>query len=351
MKKRKVTAAVIGLYLMAGLLLGGCGREAETQEFQQEEKIPRIGLVFDSFVIERWQRDRDTFVSRINELGGEVYVQNANGDLEKQIEQINYFIEEKMDAIVIICVDNEKLTDSVQAAKAAGIPVVAYDRLIMNAGADLFITFNNEKVGELMAESLLDNVPENGNIAIVFGSPVDGNVNQVEEGFYRVMQGQKIKILDQQYAEGWLAEVGFQVISENLKNGMEIDGICCGNDDIASQVIKALSQYRLAGDVWVVGQDADLIACQRIVEGIQGMTVYKAVDQQAKLAAEATYALIMGEELATDKTFFDGTYEVPYIELEPVAVTKENMDAVIVGDNYHLKEDIYLNLEKTDTEE
>ena len=339
MMKKIVIICCVGI-----LFITGCKGKDVVAEVQNESGVIKIGLSFDSFVIERWKRDRDTFVSRINELGGEVYVQNANGDANKQMDQVDYFIEEKMDAIVIVCADHELLTESVKKAKAAGIPVIAYDRLIKNADVDLFITFDNEKVGELMASSMIEHVGEEGNIAVVFGSPVDGNVNQVENGFKKVIENSSISILNLQYADGWLAEVGFQVISEDLRNGIVYDGICCGNDDIASQVIKALSEYRMAGDVWVVGQDADLSACQRIVEGTQGMTVYKPVDQQAKLAAEAAFALIEGKPVDTNQTFFDGTYEVPLIELEPIAVTRENMDEVIIGDHYHLKDEVYLNL-------
>lgn len=327
-------------------LLAGCYAKEAPVETRPVSSGPRIGLSFDSLVIERWQRDRDTLVSRFNELGGEVYVQNANGDPARQIEQINYFIDEKMDAIVIICADNEKLSHSVKQAKAAGIPVIAYDRLILNADVDLFISFDNEKVGSLMATSLVEHLPENGKVLVVFGSPVDSNVTEAERGFWKVIDKSTLQVIDKQYAIMWKEETGFQVVTDNLQKGILFDGIYCGNDAIASQAVKALSEYRKAGDVWVVGQDAELIACQRIVEGTQGMTVYKSVVQEAKIAAEAAYALIQGEPLATTKTAFDGTYRVPYIELEPIAVTSKNMEEVIIGDNYHLKEEIYMNIEQ-----
>lgn len=328
------------------IILTGCHVSEAPAETYASSSGPRIGLSFDSLVIERWQRDRDTFVSRFNELGGEVYVQNANGDPDRQMEQINYFIDEKMDAIVIICADNDKLTNSVRQAKAAGIPVIAYDRLILNADVDLFVSFNNEKVGSLMAGFLVEHIPENGKILAVFGSPTDGNVTEAERGFWKVIEKSTLQVVDKQYAVMWKEETGFQVVSDNLQKGVSFDGIYCGNDAIASQAVKALSEYRKAGDIWVVGQDAELIACQRIVEGTQGMTVYKSVVQEAKIAAESAYALIQGEPLETTQTIFDGTYQVPYIELEPVAVTSENMEEVILGDNYHLKEDIYMNLEQ-----
>lgn len=126
-------------------------------EVAENDKI-QIGMSFDSFVIERWQRDRDIFVSTAKELGAEVNVQNANGDLEQQKKQINYFIDKGMDVIVVICIDSKGLTEEVQRAKDAGIKIIAYDRLLQNTDIDLYISFDNERVGTMMGEALLETV-------------------------------------------------------------------------------------------------------------------------------------------------------------------------------------------------
>ena len=111
----------------------------------------------------------------------------------------------------------------------------------------------------------------------------------------------------------------------------------CGNDDLASQVVKVLSENRMAGKVAVVAQDADLAACQRIVEGTQDMTVYKPIEQEANTAAEFAVALGNGEDIVSgngkykaEDTFYDGTYDIPYYKIDPIAVTAENMDQVII---------------------
>ena len=118
----------------------------------------------------------------------------------------------------------------------------------------------------------------------------------------------------------------------------------CGNDNLAGQVIRALSEKRLAGDLPVVGQDADLEACQRIVEGTQLMTVYKPVDNLARKAAECAIKLAKHEDLGTDQTMNNGSFDVPCILLEPIPVTKENMDEVIINSGFHTREDVYLNV-------
>ena len=119
-----------------------------------------------------------------------------------------------------------------------------------------------------------------------------------------------------------------------------------GNDNVASQVVPALAEKRMAGNILVIGQDADLEACQRIVEGTQLMTVYKPVEKLAKRAAECTVQLIMdGKVTGEDVTEFnDGTNFVPYVGLSPISVTKENMDETIIDSGFHLREDVYLNI-------
>lgn len=344
--RRKQWISILCLILM--LILASCSsmdNSKEVADIQEEQKI-QIGMSFDSFVIERWQRDRDVFVSTAKELGAEVNVQNANGDLEEQKKQIDYLIQKDMDVIVVVCIDSEGLKSSVEKAKEAGIKVIAYDRLITNADIDLYISFDNVKVGSMMSETLIDNGLAGGSVLMLGGSPADNNVSLVEGEFKRVMAENNVTILDSIHVDGWLAELAAEYMYEHMDIVSKADAIMCGNDDIASRVVPVLAEERLAGKVLVVGQDADLEACQRIVEGTQVMTVYKPVEKLAQRAAECAVALAQGEEIAGNDVIIldNGDFQIPYVGIEPVSVTKENINEVIINSGFHLKEDVYLNV-------
>lgn len=334
------------LFLSLILLLTGCSNQLREEE-ETANEVPKklqIGMSFDSFVIERWQRDRDVFVATANDLGAEVNVQNASGDINEQVRQIEYFIEKQMDAIVIIGIDSEKLTSVVKKAKEKGIKVIAYDRLIKNANVDLYISFDNELVGKMMASAIVDSGLTKGKILMFCGPLTDNNVPLIEKGFKEVIKPYELSVVDVLYAENWRAEETRKYVNEHSEIVKEVDAIMCGNDSLAGQTIYALAEQRLAGKIKVVGQDADLEACQRIVEGTQLMTVYKPVAKLAQAAAEDTIKLIEGDSLGTKEFINDGTYEVPYIALETVAVDQENMEDVIINSGFHLKEDVYLNV-------
>ena len=343
MKKRRI---LCGLICGIMLLLTACGSTEDSSDVktEEEDKI-QIGMSFDSFVVERWERDRDVFVSVAKELGAEVNVQNANCDIEEQKKQLDYFIKKGMDVIVVVCIDSNELKSYVDKAHDAGIKVIAYDRLINNAGVDLYITFDNEMVGTMMAQALVDEGVAGGSVLMLEGSSTDSNVFMVENGFKQVMEENDVTILDSMYAEGWRAELAASYIYEHKDIVQQADAIMCGNDDLASKVVRALVESRMAGDILVVGQDADLEACQRIVEGTQVMTVYKPVEKLAQRAAECAVLLAKGEKIEGEdvSTIDDGSYLITYVGLEPVSVNAENMNEVIIGSGFHLKEDVYLN--------
>ncbi len=359
MKIKRFAASAAALAVTAALLLTACAdtsqetsQEPDGEAGTEEDTGIRIGITFDTFVLERWTRDRDVFVDTAQKLGATVDVQTANGDMEKQKEQIRKFTEENMDAIVIVATDCYSLTEEVEDARNKGIQVISYDRLIQGEQTDLYITVDNEMVGTLMARSIKENLPEGGNVVMICGPEADSNSMDVMNGFEAELGEGPWKIVYKSHVKSWTPENGTQAVADAFAGTEEeIDAVMCGNDGLAGYVIRSLSERQLAGEVVVVGQDADLEACQRIVEGTQSMTVYKPINDLAKEAAECTVKLARGEQIVGDvleasdvKENEDGQ-EVPYYGLEPVAVTAANMDDVIIASGFHSREEVYLNVE------
>ena len=249
-----------------------------------------------------------------------------------------------MDVIVIIARDCGALSEAVERAHSAGIRVISYDRMVNDANTDMYISFDNRMVGEIMAQSMEEAIPDGGKIFMIQGSATDNNVAMVKEGFEDTLQGSNLQVVYEANCEGWTAELAVDYVEEALEEYQDVKGIMCGNDDIASQVIQVLAENQLAGQVIVVGQDGDLAACQRIVEGTQVMTVYKPVEKQAQAAAVYACQLARGEDIQTDRKAYDGTYDVPAVVLEPIAVNADNMQEVIINSGFHLKEEVYLNV-------
>ncbi|MCR5415844.1 MAG: substrate-binding domain-containing protein [Pseudobutyrivibrio sp.] len=334
----------MGIVLMTGLLLCGCSSQTINNEQSSEdgENDIEIGMCFDSFVIERWQKDRDVFTATASELGATVNVQNANGDIEKQINQIEYLIDKNVDCLVIIPIDGDALASTIEKAEEKGIPVICYDRLINNVNTDLYISFDNEKVGQMMGEALVNEGATK--VVMICGPLTDSNVSRVNSGFMKVMEENNVEILDTYNCEGWKAELGGSYVYDNMPTISQADAIMCGNDDVATSVIRALAVSQMAGNIPVVGQDADLPACQHIVDKTQSMTVYKPVGKLAEQAAKLAVKLASGEKIAVDEMIQNGDYEIPYVAVEPVPVTADNIDEVIIEGGFHTREDVYLNV-------
>ncbi|AIZ79817.1 D-xylose ABC transporter substrate-binding protein [Actinobacillus equuli subsp. haemolyticus] len=305
----------------------------------------KIGMSIDDLRLERWQKDRDIFVKKAESLGAKVFVQSANGDATAQISQIENMLNKDIDVLVIIPFNGEVLSNVISEAKKEGVKVLAYDRLINNADIDFYVSFDNEKVGELQAQSIIEKKPE-GNYFLMGGSPVDNNAKLFRKGQMKVLQPHidsgKIKVVGDQWVDSWLAEKALQIMENALTaNKNNIDAVVASNDATAGGAIQALSAQGLAGKVAISGQDADIAGIKRIIDGSQTMTVYKPITNLADKAAELSVALGKDEKVESNSTLNNGVKDVPAYLLEPVVVTKENIDTTVIKDGFHTKEAVY----------
>lgn len=314
------------------------------KEVTTEKRKIKIGFSLGTLKEERWIKDRDILMAKAREMDAEIIVQNANNDDQDQLKQVKYLLEQEIDVLIIVPNDYYKSADAVDLAKRQGIPVISYDRLVLNVNMDLYITFDNVKVGQLMASSLLEKV-KIGNLLIINGAKNDNNTTMIKDGYDKILKpyvsSGKINIIGEEWAPNWLKEYAFTVVDTAVQNNTKINAIIAGNDSLAEGAIEALSEHRLTDKVIVIGQDADLGACQRIVEGTQFMTIYKPIEKLAESTVEMAIKLVERKPLNTSETIYNGKYNVPYYVLEPIAVKKDNIDDTIIRDGFHLKDDVY----------
>jgi len=308
----------------------------------------RIGLSMDTLKEERWQHDRDLFVARAQELGAEVLVQAANGDDKTQNQQAENLLTQGVDVLVVIPHNGEVAASIVDSAKRQNVPVIAYDRLIRNSEPDLYISFDNEKVGEMQAHYLMERAPK-GNYVLIGGAPTDNNAMMFRSGQMKALKSSidhgDIKIVANEWARDWLASEALKHAENSLTlSNNDIVAIVASNDATAGGAIQALEEQKLAGKVFVSGQDADLPALQRIVAGTQSMTVYKPVALLARRAAETAVSLAKHEKIEATSTVNNGKIDVPSVLLQPVIVDKDNIVDTVAKDGYQKLEEIYKNV-------
>ncbi|AOE39605.1 D-xylose ABC transporter substrate-binding protein [Pantoea agglomerans] len=328
---------------MKHALLAACAALALFSQTSVAKEV-KIGMAIDDLRLERWQKDRDIFVKQAETLGAKVFVQSANGNEETQMSQIENMINRGVDVLVIIPYNGQVLSNVVAEAKREGIKVLAYDRMINNADIDFYISFDNEKVGELQAESIVKKVPK-GNYFLMGGSPVDNNARLFRAGQMKVLKpyidNGSIKIVGDQWADAWLPENALKIMENALTaNGNHIDAVVASNDATAGGAIQALSAQGLAGKVAISGQDADLAAIKRIKAGTQTMTVYKPITELATEAAKIAVELGEGKTPASNSTLNNGLKEVPSRLLKPIPVNKDNIESTVVKDGFHKQSEL-----------
>jgi D-xylose transport system substrate-binding protein len=249
---------------------------------------------------------------------------------------------------VVIPHNGEVAASIVDSAKRQNVPVIAYDRLIRNSEPDLYISFDNEKVGEMQAHYLMERAPK-GNYVLIGGAPTDNNAMMFRSGQMKALKSSidhgDIKIVANEWARDWLASEALKHAENSLTlSNNDIVAIVASNDATAGGAIQALEEQKLAGKVFVSGQDADLPALQRIVAGTQSMTVYKPVALLARRAAEIAVSLAKHEKIEATSTVNNGKIDVPSVLLQPVIVDKDNIVDTVAKDGYQKLEEIYKNV-------
>jgi D-xylose transport system substrate-binding protein len=294
--------------------------------------------------------DRPDFEAKLKALDPSVQIiyNNANQDANTQLSQAEAALTNGAKVLVLDPVDSAAAAVIADKAKAAGVPVIAYDRLILNStGVNYYISFDNVEVGKLQATSLMKKLDSMGltkpTIVMINGSPTDNNAKLFKEGAHSVfdplVKAGKLVIAKEYDTPDWSPDQAQNEMQQALTAlGNKVDGVYCANDGTASGAIAAMRAAGLSPLPPVTGQDAELAAIQRILKGQQYMTVYKAIRPEADAAAELAYDLLMNKpvpaSMTNGKTVNNGKMDVPSVLLTPIAVTKNNVKDTVVKDGF-----------------
>jgi D-xylose transport system substrate-binding protein len=328
------------------------GEAAETKSVDTTAKKIVIGLALSSQQEERWVKEAAFFKAAVEKLGATALVQDANNDEIQQSNQIENLISQKVDAIVIVAVNNKTIGASVASIKSAGIPVMAYSRLVKDTPYDCFIGFDVPDIGRSIAKAAVAKVPK-GNYFITNGDEKDINSKFYRDGMEEILKPYvdkgDIKIVSDQWAENWLPEKALAITENALTNNSnKVDAILCSNDGMAGGVISALKAQKLDGKVYVGGSDGETAALQRIVEGSQSSTLLFPSQGMAELGAKAAVELAKGKTTPTDAkiTIDAGSVKIPAIYVSTKLITKDNINADIIKTGIAKVEEVYKNVPK-----
>ncbi|MFL5804909.1 MAG: sugar ABC transporter substrate-binding protein [Roseiflexaceae bacterium] len=294
--------------------------------------------------------DRPDFEQQFKQLcpNCTIIYSNANQDANAQLTQAEAALTNGAKVLVLDPVDSHSAAAIADKAKAQGVPVIAYDRLVLNSdGVNYYISFDNAKVGQLQAQSLVDQLTKQGkqdpSIVMINGSPTDNNATLFKQGAHSVFDPlaaqKKLTIAKEYDTPDWSPDKAQNEMQQALTAlSNKVDGVYAANDGTAGGAIAAMRAAGLQPLPPITGQDAELAAVQRILSGDQYMTVYKAIKPEADSAAELAYYLLtkapVPANMTQGKTVNNGKIDVPSILLTPVAVTKSNVKDTIVKDGF-----------------
>jgi len=317
--------------------------------------------------LQRWNQDGANMKSQLEAAGYEVDLQYAgDNDIPTQVAQIENMISGGCKVLVIAAIDGDVLTTVLADAKSKGIPVIAYDRLIMKSDAvSYYASFDNWKVGTMQGsyvESALDlkNAAGPFNIELFTGSPDDNNINFFFGGAMEVLQpyidSGKLVVksgqteIGQCATQNWSSEKS-QERMENLissqgygPNGTQLDAVMCSNDSTAQGVTNALVNAGYTGDNFpvVTGQDCDKPSVKNMIAGTQSMSVFKDTRTLAAQVVKMVDAIMKGTapEINDTKTYDNGTGIIPSFLCEPVAGTVDNYKELLIDSGYYTEADL-----------
>ena len=336
----------------------------------------KIGISMPTQSLERWNRDGSYLEEQFKAAGYDVELTYSDNETDRQVNDIQNLISDGVNLLVVAAIDGEALNTVMDEAADAGIPVIAYDRLIKSDAVSYYISFDNYTVGTLQGQYVIDTLDLDNagdktyNIEFTAGDPADNNAGYFFNGAYdtlkpyldagtlNVVSGQTD--FDSVATAQWDTQTALErmqnILASYYADGTQLDVALCSNDSTALGVTQAIeSDYAGKNDVLITGQDGDEANLANIVDGKQSMTVYKAVANEAVVTLDLAEAMLKGdtidESLITNSGWdFDCAYDTesyetseghkcPSFLLVPTVVTKDNLQEALVDPGYYTMDD------------
>ncbi|WP_217645346.1 sugar ABC transporter substrate-binding protein [Nocardioides terrae] len=327
--------------LGAALSLSACGSSddnsgSDSKSSSSKPAKGKVGVILpDTESSVRWETaDRPALKAAFDAAGVDSDIQNAEGDADKMTQIADSMIASGVTVLAIVNLDSDSGKAIEEKAASQGVKTIDYDRLTLGGSADYYVSFDNTKVGELQGQGLADCLGDKpANIVYLNGSPTDNNATLFAQGAHSVLDKiSTYKKVGEQAVPDWDNDQAVTIFEQlYTAAGGKVDGVLAANDGLGGSAISILEKNGAAGKVPVTGQDATVEGLQNVLAGTQCMTVYKSAKQEAGALAEAAIALTKGDEAQTTGTTKDSTSgrDVPSILLDPQAITKDNVKAVI----------------------
>ena len=352
--KRKLISVLLATGMIASLLVGcnGGGNSG----------AKKVGVAMPTKDLQRWNQDGANMESKLKEAGYDVDLQYAANDINQQVTQIENMISGGCDVLVIASIDGDSLGTVLAQAKEKNIPVIAYDRLIMNSDAvTYYATFDNYMVGQKQGEYIkdtldLDNAAGPFNIEIFTGDPGDNNANFFYNGAMDVItpyiESGKVVVPSNQIdfntvaTANWASDAAQArmeaIISSNYADGTKLDAVLCSNDSTALGVTNALTANYTGEWPIITGQDCDIANVKNMIAGKQAMSIFKDTRDLAAKTVEMVDAILKGSAAPTNdtSTYDNGTGIIPSYLCEPVFADVNNYKELLIDSGYYTEADL-----------
>lgn len=393
--KRKLLGALLSVAMVASLMVG-CGNSSTKTEApaETETEAPaetegeaaettevaggKIGISMPTQSLERWNRDGAYLDEQFKAAGFETVLTFSDNDSGRQVNDIQNMLADGVDLLVVAAIDGEALNTAMNEAAEANVPVISYDRLILNDAVSYYVSFDNYTVGKLQGEFVVDTLDlENAgdkvyNMEFTAGDPADNNAGYFYQGAIDVLQpyidAGTLNVVSGQIdfdtvaTEQWSTDTALEraqnVLSSYYADGTQLDVWVCSNDSTALGVAQAVtSDYKGTNSVLITGQDGDEANLKNIVDGVQTMTVYKNVSNESIVTLALAKAIMSGAtidesllpEFGIECAYDTESYETsagnkcPSFLLVPSVITKDNLQELVDTGLYTMGEDGYLS--------